>query len=175
MDPDWGHLTIKMAGHPPFGAQISCQARKAGGIDVNKPRMRAVLNAVLSLACSPDGLTVGQLAQTVRSLLGATASRYDARRAAYDIRKLRGKGLINKVPESRRYTTPPQAIRTIAALMILREKVLRPILAGMFTGSTQVLWPATQHIVSIGRRASPRGRWGFVCSLARHFGISLSS
>jgi len=63
--------------------------------------------------------------------LGATASRYDARRAAYDIRKLRGKGLINKIPESRRYTIPPQAIRTIAALVILREKVLRPILAGV--------------------------------------------
>jgi len=22
MDPDWGHVTIKMSGHPPFGAQI---------------------------------------------------------------------------------------------------------------------------------------------------------
>ncbi len=22
MDPDWGHLTIKMSGHPPFGAQV---------------------------------------------------------------------------------------------------------------------------------------------------------
>jgi hypothetical protein len=22
MDPAWGHLTIKMSGHPPFGAQI---------------------------------------------------------------------------------------------------------------------------------------------------------
>ena len=22
LDPDWGHITIKMAGHPPFGAQI---------------------------------------------------------------------------------------------------------------------------------------------------------
>jgi hypothetical protein len=21
-DPDWGHLTIKMSGHPPFGAQV---------------------------------------------------------------------------------------------------------------------------------------------------------
>ncbi len=38
LDPDWGHLTIKMAGHPPFGAQVilngheyvACQARKAG-------------------------------------------------------------------------------------------------------------------------------------------------
>ena len=38
LDPDWGHLTIKMAGHPPFGAQVilnghehvACQARRAG-------------------------------------------------------------------------------------------------------------------------------------------------
>ena len=22
MDPQWGHLTIKMSGHPPFGAQV---------------------------------------------------------------------------------------------------------------------------------------------------------
>ena len=22
MDPTWGHLTIKMSGHPPFGAQV---------------------------------------------------------------------------------------------------------------------------------------------------------
>jgi len=22
LDPQWGHLTMKMSGHPPFGAQI---------------------------------------------------------------------------------------------------------------------------------------------------------
>jgi hypothetical protein len=87
---------------------------RVGGIDMNKPRTRAVLNAVLSLACSPDGFTVGKLAETVRSRLRVPGSRYDARRAAYDIRKLRGKELIHKIPDSRRYTIPPQAIRTIA-------------------------------------------------------------
>ena len=38
LDPDWGHITIKISGHPPFPAQIilngheyvACQARKAG-------------------------------------------------------------------------------------------------------------------------------------------------
>ena len=43
LDPDWGHLTIKMSGHPPFRAQVilngheyvACQARKAG-IDFTK-------------------------------------------------------------------------------------------------------------------------------------------
>ena len=38
LDPEWGHLTIKLSGHPPFPAQVilngheyvACQARKAG-------------------------------------------------------------------------------------------------------------------------------------------------
>ena len=38
MDPEWGHVTIKMSGHPPFGAQVilnghehvACRAHKAG-------------------------------------------------------------------------------------------------------------------------------------------------
>jgi hypothetical protein len=104
---------------------------RVGGMDVNKPRTRAVLSAVLALACSPDGFTTGQLANTVRSMLPATDSRYDPRRAAYDLRKFRGKELVSKVPDSRRYFIPQQAVRTIAALVILREKILRPILAGV--------------------------------------------
>jgi hypothetical protein len=104
---------------------------RIGGRDVNKPRTRAVLSAVLALACSPDGFTTGQLANTVRSMLPATDSSYDPRRAAYDLRKLRGKELASKVPDSRRYFIPQQAVRTIAALVILREKILRPILAGL--------------------------------------------
>ena len=38
LDPEWGHLTIKISGHPPFPAQVilngheyvPCQAAKAG-------------------------------------------------------------------------------------------------------------------------------------------------
>jgi len=38
LDPDWGHITIKISGHPPFPAQVmlngheyvACQARRAG-------------------------------------------------------------------------------------------------------------------------------------------------
>jgi hypothetical protein len=40
----------------PLPAQLG--ASRAGGIDVNKPRIRAALAAVLALAPSPDGFTV---------------------------------------------------------------------------------------------------------------------
>ena len=43
LDPDWGHVTLKISGHPPFPAQVilngheyvACQARRAG-IDFTK-------------------------------------------------------------------------------------------------------------------------------------------
>jgi hypothetical protein len=56
---------------------------------------------------------------------------YTTRQAAYDIRKLRGKGLAAKPGRSRRYQMPPGAARTIAALLTLRDHVIGPILAGV--------------------------------------------
>lgn len=102
---------------------------RVGGVNINQPRMRTVLNATLSLACSPAGFTVGDLAAQVRTRLQNSTS-YDVRRAAYDLKKLRGKGLITRIGKSRRYRAPPQALRDIAALVLLRDRVIRPILAG---------------------------------------------
>jgi hypothetical protein len=112
--------------------QPSCLGKtKTGGIDINKLRTRTVLNAVLSLACAPRGFTVGDFAATVLSMKDSRLLQYGPRRAAYDLKKLRAKNLLTKLGNSRRYSVPSEAIRIIAALVILREKVLRPILAGV--------------------------------------------
>ena len=112
--------------------QPSCLGKsKIGGIDINRLRTRTVLNAALSLACAPRGFTVGDFAATVQSMRDPTLPLYDARRAAYDLKKLRAKNLLTKLGRTRRYSIPSAAIRTIGALVILREKVLRPILAGV--------------------------------------------
>ena len=104
---------------------------RVGGIDLNQPRTRAVLSATLTLACSPDGFTAGQLTDQVRSTSATLHPNYDARRAAYDLKKLRAKELVSKLPHSRRYCVPPPSAPIIAALAILPEKILRPILAGV--------------------------------------------
>jgi hypothetical protein len=102
---------------------------RTGGIDLNKPRMRAALAAVLALSAAPDGFTVADLATKVQTMDGQTG--YTVRQAAYDLRKLRGKDLLVKPGRSRRYQVPPQAARTIAALLALRDQVISPILAGV--------------------------------------------
>jgi hypothetical protein len=104
-------------------------ATRTGGIDLNRPRIRAALSAALALAAAPHGFTVAEHAAKVRTLTHDGG--YTTRQAAYDLRKLRGKGLAAKPGRTRRYHIPPEAARTIAALLALRDQVIAPILAGV--------------------------------------------
>jgi hypothetical protein len=113
----------------PVGSQIG--ATRVGGIDLNRPRMRNTLEAVLALAVAPDGFTVADLAAKVRSLTGQDEHEYTVRQAGYDLRKLRGKQLVAKTGRTHRYHVPGQATRTIAGLLTLRDHVIAPILAGL--------------------------------------------
>jgi hypothetical protein len=130
---DVGFLPDGVLDQLPTPSQIG--ATRVGGIDINNPRARAALSAVLALAVAPDRFTVTDLAGKVRSLTGATDgatdTNYTVRQAAYDLRKLRGKQLVVKLDRTRRYQVPALAARTIAALLTLREKVIAPILAGV--------------------------------------------
>jgi len=102
---------------------------RTGGIDLNKPRIRAALSAALALTAAPRGFTVAEFTTRVQAMTGHAG--YTTRQAAYDLRKLRGKNLVIKPGRSRRYQTPAPAARTIAALLALRDQVIAPILAGV--------------------------------------------
>jgi len=64
---------------------------RVGGIDLNRTRMRCIVEAVIALSPSPGGFTASKLASQVRKLGKQNESEYGARRAAYDLKKLRGK------------------------------------------------------------------------------------
>ena len=76
LDPDWGHVTIKMSGHPPFGAQVilngheyvAAQARKAE-VEFTKHEncFTAVSNAT-GLAKIADTLSQDETAGRLRQL-----------------------------------------------------------------------------------------------------------
>jgi hypothetical protein len=104
-------------------------ATRLGGIDINRPRARAALSAALALAACPGGFTAASFTAKVQAITGDTD--YTARQAAYDIKKLRAKNLISRSGRSRRYHTPPEAARTIAGIVILRDQVIVPCLAGI--------------------------------------------
>lgn len=105
--------------------------RRLAGIDLSKARNRHVVDAVLKLSTKPDGFTVAQLAEAVRPRSGQDANTYSARNAAYDVAKMVGKKLLRRIERSRRYAVDPPAIRILSAYLLLREKVIKPLLAGV--------------------------------------------
>ncbi len=134
-------LGVVQAAHLSFidGQQLDALAvpsvrgtRRMAGVDLQKPRMRAVAEAVVALAAQPEGFTSEQLAQRLRQTQGRPLAGYRQRQAAYDLRKLRGKSLVERIPKSRCYRVRRPGIRTLAGLLVLREKVLKPLLAGLY-------------------------------------------
>ena len=105
--------------------------KRVAGIDVNNPRMRVVIEAVIALAVQPGGFTVSELQAKVCALRGWSETQYSKRQAAYDLSKLRAKGPIKKVPRSRRHQHDPQGLQILCGLLILREKVIRPVLSSL--------------------------------------------
>ena len=105
-------------------------ARRLAGVDLNKPRTRALATAAVALTSRPQGYTSTQLAERVRATL-PKATAYGPRQAAYDLLKLRAKGLAERIGETRRYRLTPDGIRTLVGMTVLREKVIKPVLAGL--------------------------------------------
>lgn len=108
--------------------------KRLAGIDLQINRTRTFCEAILALAAKPGGFSVRELAEKTGELLGNV--RYTPRQAAYDLKKLRGKSLVVSLGKSRFYRLSESGIRTLAGLIILREKVIKPILAGISENNT---------------------------------------
>ena len=113
-------------------APSSVGKTKVGGIDLNKARMRWVAEALIALCVSPSesqGFTASELARQVRLLSNQSESEYGPRRAAYDLKKLRAKNIVQRIGQTRRYQSTPSGLRAMVALVVLRNKVIRHLLA----------------------------------------------
>ena len=111
----------------PIASQVG--HTKVGGIDLNKPRTRWVTQALLALAPMPRGFTASDLTHQVHRLSGQSLSTYGPRRAAYDLKKFRGKQLVRRLDGTRRYEVVSSGLKTLTALIVLRDKIIKPLLA----------------------------------------------
>jgi hypothetical protein len=128
---------------------------RTGGLDINRPRVRAALAAALALAVAPQGFTVAEFTAQVRAMTGQTPADYSIRQGAYDLRKLRGKQLVIKPGRTRRYHVPEIAARTLTALIAIRDKVIAPLAAGIRTprrGRPPNNWTTIDHDYETLRR-----------------------
>jgi hypothetical protein len=141
-----GFLSDGILDQLPRPAQLGLT--RVGGITLDSPRIRAVLDAVTALSPAPKGFTVADLAAKLHATTGQTDSDYSVRQAAYDLRKLRAHNLVVKPGRSRRYHVPSDAVRTITAITTLRDQVVAPILAAVRSqppGPHRSNWTAVEH------------------------------
>jgi hypothetical protein len=100
-----------------------------GGIDLNKPRMRWVAEAIIALSAASDGFTASALAARVCALGRQTPAQYGPTHAAYDLKKFRGQHIVQRIGQTRRYEVGPAGLRAITALLVLRDQAIKPLLA----------------------------------------------
>jgi len=111
-------------------AQPGCVGQtRVAGVNLDNPRMRAVIEAVLALAAAPKGFLVAAVAAKVCEIRGLDTAAYRARHAAYDLKKLRGKHWVRPIAKSRSYEVVPEGVQAMTAILVLRDKVIKPLLA----------------------------------------------
>ena len=126
--------------------------RRLAGVDLNKARNRSVIHALLGLSTKPDGFTSAELAQAVRQRTGSDDESYTQRNAAYDLAKIRGKHLVERLGQSRRYEVRPDGLRTMCAYLLIREEVIKPVLAGVSrpqSPNPDPMGPLDRHYVAL--------------------------
>jgi hypothetical protein len=94
-----------------------------GGIDLNKARIRKVVEAVIALSPAANGFTASDVAARVAALGNDRHSPYGPRQAAYDLKSFAASG------HTRRYQPLASGLRSMTALVVLRNKAIKPLLA----------------------------------------------
>ncbi len=95
------------------------------GIKLDNERTMAVLTALPQLAHQSAGFRSADLRPIVQASLPGD---YTTPQAVYDLRKLRGKGFVDRLQHTRRYRLTPQGTRIAVFLAKLRDQLLNPIL-----------------------------------------------
>ncbi len=106
--------------------------QRLAGVDINKNRTIAIMESVVALAIKPNGYTAKDITILTKDRLDKKQAKdYRPAKAAYDIRKLRGKGLVVKIEKSRKYKTTKKGIETIIAVLAITQKTIPTILSSI--------------------------------------------
>ena len=97
----------------------------APGLRFGEPRTMALLACL----CSYQHLFAGLTNRSLRELIAATIPGYSARQMTYDLRRLRRKGFIQRIPRTQRYQLTSEGRRLAVFLTKTYTRIVNPSLA----------------------------------------------
>jgi len=107
--------------------------KRVPGLKLDHPRQLAVMHSLVRFAhiAAAGTFTTADLYEPALDALGATPEKYKLPSLRYDLSKLRAKGLVEKVPKSRRYRLVGKGYSICVAFLKLFEKIYAPLTAGL--------------------------------------------
>jgi len=112
---------------------ILSNGRRIPGLKLDHPRQLAVMHALVRFANVAAGgkFTSADLYAPALHALGRSETEYSLASLRYDLSKLRAKGLVERIPHSRRYRLVGKGYSICVAFLKLFERIYAPLTAGL--------------------------------------------
>ena len=110
--------------------------QRASSLRFGDPRVQALFAALVAFRLLPEGFANRDLRETVAPLLGLSVADYHRNRTTYDLRRLRLRGLIERIPRTRRHRVTEDGVRTALCYHRTHARVMRPAMAIGFDPAT---------------------------------------
>jgi hypothetical protein len=106
--------------------------KRIPGLKLDHPRQLALMQALVRFShlAAQGTFTTGELHPQTAQALGCSTAEYKLGSLRYDLSKLRAKGLVEKLPRSRRYRLLPEGYRICLVYLKLFHKLYAPLTAG---------------------------------------------
>ena len=114
---------------------VTSTGRRIPGLKLDHPRQLALMHALVRFAHIAAGstFTTAEIYPHVIKALGCAPKEFTFASLRYDLSKLRAKGLIAKLPRSRRYQLLPCGYSICLVFLKLFERIYAPLAAGILS------------------------------------------
>lgn len=122
---------------------VTANGKRIPGLKLDHPRQLALMHALVRFSHVAAGgtFTTAEIHEEAAAALGLPESEYKLGSVRYELSKLRAKGLVEKIPHSRRYRLLSHGYRICVVFLKLFERVYAPLVAGLlqpYTGDRRL-------------------------------------
>ena len=110
---------------------VTENGQKAPGLRFGDPRVMALFFALTLFIHAANGFTNTDLKKHMANLLVSGSNEYSSGQMTYDLRRLRLKGIIHRLPHSHRYVLTPYGRKVALFFTKLDARVFRPAFASL--------------------------------------------
>ncbi len=115
---------------------VTVDGQRAPALRFGDRRVQALFAALLRFDLLPQGFRNRELRGTVASLCGLPPGGYGPGRMTYDLRRLRLRGLIERIPRTQRYRLTAPGLCVALAYHRTQARVLGPVLSATLDGES---------------------------------------